>query len=341
MTSSSVDLAGTAETGAADARRRMRRPLAVGGGLALAAVALWMAMRGVDAQGLARVFHNVGWGFVAAAAAANMVTLLFQSWSWRIGIEEGGLGTVPLRHVVAATWIAKAANQVLPAKLGEVARVMIIRRHVPAGEGQIPKIVGSLVAQRVVAGLATFMIVVTAALLLPMPFSVPGGRWAPFGAVVGVVAILFGVRRVSLGRMVPARLRKFVCSLTEGAGLLKPSPVVAKAIGLQVAALLAQTLTVGLLLHAFGVAAPAEASLLVLAMMAIAGAVAAAPGGLGVTQFAIVAPLGALYGVGADLAFAFSLGLQGTVAAVALAGGLPALIHQRFARPLRTAAAAA
>jgi uncharacterized membrane protein YbhN (UPF0104 family) len=310
----------------------MPRSVVVGGGLVLAAVALWLAMRGVDRAGLAAAFRDVSWGFVAAAAAANMVTLVFQSWSWRIGIAEGGLGDVPLRHTVAATWIAKAANQVLPAKLGEVARVMIIRRHLPGGPGQIPKIVGTLVAQRVVAGLATFGIVVTAALLLPMPFSVPGGRWAPFGAVVGVVAILFGVRRVPLGRMVPARLCSLVGSLTEGAGLLRPSPVVAKALALQVGALLAQTLTVGLLLHAFGVAAPAEASLLVLAMMAIAGAVSAAPGGLGVTQFAIVAPLGALYGVGADLAFAFSLGLQGTVAAVALAGGLPALLHQRFAR---------
>lgn len=340
MTSSVVS-ENPAECDAARPRGRMRRSIAVSGGLALAALALWMATRGVDSDGLATAFRNVSWGFVAAAAAANMVTLVFQSWSWRIGLEEGGLGDVPLRHVVAATWIAKAANQVLPAKLGEVARVMIIRRHVPHGAGQLPKIVGSLVAQRVVAGLATFMIVVTAALLLPMPFSVPGGRWTPFAVVAGVVAVLFGVRRLPLGRLVPARLQNLLGSLVEGAGLLRPSPVVAKAIGLQVAALLAQTCTVGFLLHAFGVAAPAQASLLVLAMMAIAGAVSAAPGGLGVTQFAIVAPLGALYGVGADLAFAFSLGLQGTVAAVALAGGLPALIHQRFARPMGPAPAAA
>lgn len=322
-------------------KRRFRRPVVLGGGLALAAVALWFATRGVDGEGLGQAFGNVSWGWVAAAAIANMFTLVFQSWSWRLGLVEGGLGDVPLRHAVAATWIAKAANQVLPAKLGEVARVMVIRRHVPAGPGQIPKIVGTLVAQRIVAGLATFMIVVSAALLLPMPFAVPGGRWAPFGAVVGVVAILVGVRRIRLGRMVPARLRGLVGSFTEGAGILRPSGVVAKALGLQVAALLAQTVTVGFVLHAFGVAAPAEASLLVLAMMAIAGAVAAAPGGLGVTQFAIVAPLGALYGVGADLAFAFSIGLQGTVAAVALVGGLPALLHQRFARSSRSVAAAA
>lgn len=323
------------------ARRRLRRPAVLAGGLVLAAAALWLAARGVDSDGLSRAFAHVSWAWVAAAAAANMVTVIFQAWAWRLGLVEGGLGDVPLRHAVAATWICKAANQVLPAKLGEVVRVMVIRRHVPAGQGQISKIVGSLVAQRVVAGLATFMIVVSAALLLPMPFSVPGGRWAPFGAVVGVVAILVGMRRVRVGRMVPRRLRGIVCAFTEGAGLLRPSRVVLHALALQVGALLAQVLTVGLLLHAFGVAAPAEASLLVLALMAIAGAVAAAPGGIGVTQFAIVVPLGALYGVGADLAFAFSIGLQGTLAAVALAGGVPALLHQRLARPALPASAAA
>jgi uncharacterized membrane protein YbhN (UPF0104 family) len=333
------DATGSAESGAPTRRRRVPRPLMIGGGLAFAALALWLAARGVDLHGLAKAFGHVSWVWVAAAGAVNMVTILCQSWAWRLGLAEGGLGDVPLRHALAATWIGKAANQVLPAKLGEVIRVMTIRRHVPAGQGQISKIVGSLVAQRVVASVATAIIVASAVMFLPMPAEVPGGRWAPPLAITGAVAILFGVRRLRMGSLIPQRLRTLVGAFTEGAGILRQSRVALHALLLQTVGLLAQVVTVALLLRAFGVAAPAEASLLVLALMAIAGVVSAAPGGLGVTQFAIVAPLGTLYGVGADIAFAFSLGLQGTLAAVAIAGGLPAMLHQRLARPAAPATA--
>jgi uncharacterized membrane protein YbhN (UPF0104 family) len=324
-------------------RWRRRAATAAGGGVTL--VALWLATRGVDPAGLAQAFGDVSWPWVAAGGLVNMVTILCQSWAWSLGLAAGGLGDVPLRHAVAATWIGKAASQVLPAKLGEVVRVMVIRRHVPAGAGQVPRIVGSLVAQRVLNSLATFLIVVAAALFLPLPAAIPGGRWAVLGAVCGAVALVVGVPRVRFGgipgRLIPTRLRALVEAFVEGAGLLRWSRPAVLALLLQMVSLMASVATVALLLHAFGVQAPAEASLLVLALMAIAGVLSAAPGGIGVTQFAIVAPLGAVYGVGADIALAFSLGLQATIAAVAVAGGLPALLHQRFARPAVAAPAPA
>ncbi len=51
-----------------------------------------------------------------------------------------------------------------------------------------------------------------------------------------------------------------------------------------------------------------------------------------VRQAALVAPLGAVYGVGAPLALAFSLGLQATVVGVSLLGGGVALVHQGLSR---------
>lgn len=323
---------------------RWRRVLVAVGGLVLGALALWLAARGVDGDRLVRAFGGVEWAWVAAGGIASMVTIVCQAAAWQLGLRHGGCGEVPLRHVVGASWIARAANQVLPGKLGEVARVMIIRRHVPSDAGQVSRIVGSLVAQRILAGLATFLVVTSAALMLPLPHEIPGGRLAPVGAIVAALVLAFGLRRVRFGprarRVVPARLRAFVAALVEGAGLLAHRRTAVAAVGFHMAGLLAQVGTVALLLRAFGVQAPAEASLLVLALMAIAGAVSAAPGGVGVTQFAIVAPLGAIYGVGADLALAFSLGLQATIAAAALVGGLAALVHQRLAMPHRTDALA-
>jgi uncharacterized membrane protein YbhN (UPF0104 family) len=226
---------------------------------------------------------------------------------------------------------------VLPGKVGEVIRVMVIRRHTRAGEGQIARIAGSLVAQRMINILGTVILVTAAAVALPTS-QIPGGRLTPVLAVAAGAALILGVRHVRPGRLVPARLARLVAGFTEGAGLLKPGRPAGTALALHLTAILAQAGTIACVMRAFGVSAPPQASLLVIALMALAGVVAAAPGGIGVTQFAIVAPLGAVYGVGADIAFAFSVGLQATIAVVAIIGGLTGLVAERVSRP-RVAAA--
>ena len=306
-------------------------------GVAVALGGLWLSARGVDRKGLASALSGVGWWWVAAAALANAANVLAQSWAWRLGLNGGGVGEEPLRHVAAATWIGKAGNQLLPGRVGELARVGVVRRHSSHEPGQIPRIVGSLVAQRMLAILATVMAVVCSALWLPLPVAVPGGRWGPLLALVAVSAVLLLAWRSGVGgrltRLVPSRLRGVTDGLARGAGLLRPNLDAARALALHVVALGAQLATMALLLEAFDIETPATAPLMIVALVAIAGAVPSAPGGLGVNQVAIVAPLGASYGVPASSALAFSLGLQATVAVVAVAGGLAALVHQRFHRP--------
>lgn len=320
-----------------EAHLRRQRLLMLALGLAVALGGLSLSARGVDRGGLSRALRGVGWWWVAAAALAHAANIITQSWAWRLGLRAGGVGTVPLRHVVAATWIGKAGNQLLPGRVGEFARVAVVRRHSSREPGQIPRIVGSLVAQRVFATLATVMAVVCSALWLPLPIALPGGRWAPLLALVSLSALFLVAWRSGLGArmsgLVPARLRGIADGLARGAGLLRPSGDALGAAALHVVALGAQLATMALLLRAFDIATPATAPLMIVALMAIAGAVPSAPGGLGVNQIAIVAPLGASYGVPASSALAFSLGLQATVAVVAVAGGLAALMHQRLHRP--------
>jgi uncharacterized membrane protein YbhN (UPF0104 family) len=128
-------------------------------------------------------------------------------------------------------------------------------------------------------------------------------------------------------------LCRVVESVIDGAGVLRARRPAGRSLGMHVVAVMAQLATVGCLLHAFGVAAPATAPLLVVAMVTLAGVVPASPGGIGVTQAAIVVPLGATYNVSANLALAFALGLQATILVVAVIGGLAGLAHQRLARP--------
>jgi uncharacterized membrane protein YbhN (UPF0104 family) len=143
-----------------------------------------------------------------------------------------------------------------------------------------------------------------------------------------------------MGRALPARLRRAGQGFAAGAGLLRAGRAAAVAFALHLASLVAQLATVAFVLRGFGVAVPVSAALVVFVLLAVSSLVPAAPGGLGVAQAAIVAPLGAVYGVAANLALAFALGLQATVAAVAISGGMAGVVHQRLARrAARTAAA--
>jgi uncharacterized membrane protein YbhN (UPF0104 family) len=267
-----------------------------------------------------------------------------QSLAWRLGLVAGGMGPVLLRHVVSANWIGQAGNAVLPGRMGEAARVIVVRRHLHPDCAQLSRIAGSVVAQRLINAAACFVVVVAGVVSVPVVVPLPGGRWAALGALAGALALLLAARCTPLGRTMgralPARLRRAGQGFAAGAGLLRAGRAAAVAFALHLASLVAQLATVAFVLRGFGVAVPVSAALVVFVLLAVSSLVPAAPGGLGVAQAAIVAPLGAVYGVAANLALAFALGLQATVAAVAISGGMAGVVHQRLARrAARTAAA--
>lgn len=315
---------------------RRRRVIGLVATLLLTAAGLWFAQRGVDPGELAATFRGVRWTWVGAGACATVIQILMFGIAWRTGLRAAGVGDVALRHVISATWIGRAGNAVLPARMGEVARVVIIRRHLDAQDGSVPRLAGTLIAQRILGGMATVIIVVLVAMTMPLP--VPVSDLLGVGAGLGVVVVLaIALRgRIRLGArleaILPRRMRGWVGSIIDGAGILRLRGPALASVGMHLVACIAQLTTVACLLRAFEVAAPASAPLVVVAMVALAGLLPTSPGGIGVAQAAIVAPLGTTYGVAADRALGFALGLQATVLIVAVAGGLLALTHQRLSR---------
>ena len=311
-------------------------------GILLGAGALVFSARGVDRTGLTQAFRHVSWWWVAVAVGANVVNIVAQGWAWRIGLEAGGTGRVATRHAVAATWLGRAGNQLLPGKVGEIARIAMIRSHIAPDRRQVSRIVGSVVAQRAFSALATFIIVVIVASVMPLPMHVPGGRWAPAAAFVILVAIIVALSIAkpftrSGGTARSGRLRSMIMGFAGGAGLLRPSRAAATALGAHLIAVSAQLTMLECLLRGFDVGAPPTAPLLIVALVGIVGAVPGAPGGAGLNQAALVAPLGAVYGISATSALAFALGLQATLAVVAVAGGLVAMLAHRRGSALRAA----
>jgi phosphatidyl-myo-inositol alpha-mannosyltransferase len=218
----------------------------------------------------------------------------------------------------------------------------MIRSHIAPDRRQVSRIVGSVVAQRAFSFLATFIIVVIVASLMPLPVDFPGGRWAPAAALVALVAIIAALSKAkpfarSAGTAPTGRFRSIMVGFAGGAGLLRPGRAAATALGAHLIAISAQLTMLECLLRGFDVVAPATAPLLIVALVAIVGAVPGTPGGAGLNQAALVTPLGAAYGISATSALAFALGLQAMLAAVAVAGGLVAILAHRRGRVLRAA----
>lgn len=308
-------------------------------GVVIGAVALVVSARGVDRNALVAAFAGVNWWWVALAAVANMINITAQGWAWRIGLEAGGTGPVKTRHAIAATWVGKAGNQLLPGKVGEIVRVALIRTHLPPDRREISRIAGSVVAQRAFYIAATLLIVAVSTSVVPV--ALPGGRWAPLivvAAIAAIVGVLWRTRSVTSrpGRF-GGRIGTIATTFAGGAGLLRPSPAAAAALGFHVVGVTAQLAMLECLLRGFDVAAPPSAPLLIIALVGLVGAVPGAPGGAGLNQAALVAPLGAAYGIAPSSALAFALGLQMTVAAVAAAGGLVAILHHRRTVAVRAA----
>ena len=102
--------------------------------LAAALLAIWW--RGPDWPTVYHAFDFVSWRWVVVGVLLNLLSVLARSLSWRLTINQA----LPEPHprfgqVFSAFGIGLLGNAVLPARAGELARVAVLRRHLPHGRG--------------------------------------------------------------------------------------------------------------------------------------------------------------------------------------------------------------
>src|SRR5207248_2499210 len=95
---------------------RCRRPLLWALALLVGAAAMLPAARGIEPGALGDAFAGVSVPWMLAGCACQGVSVMAQALAWRLGLVAGGMGPVPLRHVVSANWIGQAGNALLPGR---------------------------------------------------------------------------------------------------------------------------------------------------------------------------------------------------------------------------------
>ena len=299
--------------------------------LVLAAMLFWW--RGPDWGSVFEAFRVVIWSWIVLAFLLNVVSTLFRAYSWRMTI---GQALPPehqprLDHVFPSFGVGLLANAVVPGRLGELARVATLRRHLPdAPPGTSAALVGTVFAHRLFDLVPATILVVWVLLTAEVP------HWAvvAFGIAALVGFALFtiawlGARRHHRTVMSEGvgSARDLLVMARQGLSVLNAPIPLAGAILFQCCGWLMQLLAVYATMQAFGIDAPLPAAGLVLVLMNVATIVPLWPGNVGLVQAAVALPL-RNYGVPYATGFAFGLALQAIEMACGVGLGLIALARE-------------
>jgi glycosyltransferase 2 family protein len=291
-------------------------------GIAAVVAAFWW--RGPEWHAVGDAFRAVQWEWVAVAIGLNLLSVVARAVAWRTVIGQA----MPPPHprfglVFSAFSVGLMANAVLPGRVGELARVAVLRRHMPPRKGVWATLVGSVFAHRVFDLIPMVMLVVAVLTTADLP------HWALTSLVIFLAAgaAVFVFAWLSARHHHRTRLdglgsfRRLVTMARHGLGVMRRPLPAAIAIFFQCIGWLCQLFAVWAAMHAFDIQLDLAAAALVLVLMNVATILPLWPGNVGLVQAAVALPL-VRYGVPYAKGFAFGIGLQVIEASVGVGFGL-------------------
>lgn len=285
-------------------------------GLLLSAGLLaWIATRfDLAAAGAALRLAQPGWLILATLVYCALFALRGVRWS----ILLTPMAPVSWRTAAEVFVVGFMANNVLPARLGDVARAYVLsrRRGIPAA-GTF----SSVMLERIFDGL-----IVVAFLNGVLWAAPPEGGWirpvaylsaAVFVGALGACAVaaffeaplLALLRRLLGGSALGERLAGLVSRLARGLHALKSPKQTAQVIALSVVVWAIEVVVYVLVAKAFGLTIPTLGLVLTMCLLTLGLVAPSAPGFLGVFETVVVQAL-ALYGVGGDAGLAYAVTLH-------------------------------
>lgn len=318
-----------AARGRRSASRRRRWLLGIAGPV-LSTVAVIVLVRSVDVPATATTFAAAQLGPVVIAVGLVLVQAAVVTLRWHTLLPKRVGSGVAYSRLLRAVFVGYLGNFVLPARMGEIVRAIVVARSERFG---LAPILGSIVLERAIDISILAVGAVVAASLLSAP------RWifevslvAAALGVLAVVALSAGlVDRLAGPLAGPGRLRiigllgRALRDVAAGASVMGRGAPVMAAIGLTVVTWLIEGTVYWLLAAALGIPVPPPVAMLVAAGTVLATAVPSAPAYVGTFELAATT-LAAAFGVPPAQALAWAL-LAHAVTIVPLAvGGLVSVL---------------
>ena len=117
--------------GLKDSGRRptARRIIVPALGLVLSVLAGWLAVQGVDIARVSQLLGQLEPGFVVLAICVVVAELVVRALRWSLLLPRRASRRLPTRRLLPVLLIGYLGNTVLPARIGDAARAVIVGRR--------------------------------------------------------------------------------------------------------------------------------------------------------------------------------------------------------------------
>jgi uncharacterized membrane protein YbhN (UPF0104 family) len=284
----------------------------------LAAILLYLSLRGVDWKGVWRTIAGARWGFLAAVCGCSCFSFFLRALRWRILLnaeERLSVGTV-----FTANMAGYLGNSFLPARAGELVRTLAISARSSLSKTYV---LTTALSERLMDAIA--LVLWSSLILLGVQakprWMVDLSRTTALAAAAGALALALLPHMEGLWRK---RLPRFAEQVLLG---MRAFHHVGRFLGFAVLTVaLWMTDAFGAMMGAYGLHLHFSFTLamLLIAGMGLGSALPSTPGYVGIYQFVAVTVL-TPFGISRDAALAYILVAQASAYVVTLALGLPSL----------------
>ena len=290
------------------------------GGIVLTAFFLWLALRNVDIGAVRDALRRASYGYLLPAALCGALGYCLRTWRW--GQILAKTKAIPFARLFPILMTGFAANNLLPARVGELVRAFLLGRE----EGISPSLaLATIVVERVCDGLTLIALMALTLLFFPIPVADPKLQLVElaatiiFGvATVALIALLLFPRPIlalvrACLRSVPerfaARITGLLDAFIEGLAALRSPTALARIAGLSILVWLCEGGTFAFVLLAFPLGLAGRewfaAAIFLLVFVNLGIMIPSAPGYVGTYQLFAKLALGA-FGIAASAAVALS-----------------------------------
>lgn len=298
-------------------------------GMAVSLFMLCLAVRKVSWHELTAAFLEARYAYLIPVVVLTLVSVFLRAWRWRFLLAPVGWASLP--NLFSATLIGLAANNLLPARLGEVARAYAIGRQTGL---PVSASFATIVVERILdvfSLLGLLWIVLPSVVSSGSPVSSdasPAGlafSWLLRGAGVALLVNLLAIAALAMlvawptggeaflsrlagkvsGRL-SGRLEGVVHSFVTGLAVYRKWRLLAASLVLSVAVWGSIVLAIHYAFLSVGLDLPAAAPVVLLVFLGIGLMIPSGPGFIGTFQWFTVASL-SLFAVERSRALSFSI----------------------------------
>lgn len=269
-------------------------------GLVISSAALYLAFRHADFGAIFNTFRTARYEYLLVGTALTLLTTVLRGWRWSI-LTQGRIS------LLDGTWLFNVGflfNNVLPAKLGEIARAVLAGRR---PQMHFTSALSSIIVERLFDMISVVVMIAIVLVALELPEVITA-----FGALMGVIAVV-GIAVLALAARYPdrtlqvgarllallpridyARAFTFLKPFAEGLSAVSNLQTFVLGMLLSVIAWLFSAFSSWLMMLAFWNSVPLMYGVAVVAAAGLGVALPAAPAGVGPFEAAVIVVLTAL-----------------------------------------------